>query len=107
MQDPYTIVYSRYITEKAKVLENLKSANSNKCLKRCKAPKYVFLVNKKANKFEIAKAVETIYADKKVKVKKVNTILMKPRKVIIRGRLGHKAGFKKAIVTLRDGDAIE
>ena len=106
-QDPYQIVKSRYVTEKSKILEALKDAKSNSSLKRCESPKYVFLVDKKANKFEIATAIEAIYGAKKIKVVKVNTILMKQKVRRLRGRSGLKPGFKKAIVTLRPGDVID
>lgn len=104
---PYDVVKSRYITEKARVLEQLQHKTSNRSLSRCKSPKYVFLVDKRANKTEIAEAVEEIYADKNIKVISVNTIQMKPKACMMRGRPGIRAGFKKAIITLQEGDVIE
>jgi len=106
-KSPYAIIKSRYITEKATVLENLCASESNPSLKRCQTAKYVFLVDKDANKQEIRRAVEEIYAESKIKVKAVNTIHIKPKPKRVRGRLGKTAGFKKAIVTLREGDKIE
>ncbi|NNM43082.1 MAG: 50S ribosomal protein L23 [Chlamydiae bacterium] len=106
-KSPYDIVKSRYITEKSRVLEMLKVNSNNPCVKKCESPKYVFLVNKKANKREIAEAVEEIYAEKNIKVVGVNTINAKPKEKRVRGRLGEKSGFKKAIVTLAVGDNIE
>lgn len=106
-RNPYEVVKSRYITEKAQVLEQLKSNTSNPSVKKCDSPKYVFLVDKRANKKEIAIAVEEIYAEKKVQVAKVNTITVKQKARRIRGRVGHKAGFKKAVVTLQPGNALE
>ncbi len=103
----YKVIKSRYITEKSTMLEGLQSATSNKCLARCNSPKYVFLVDGKANKNEIARAIEAIYSEKQIKVKSVNTIKIKPKKRRVRGRLGFKPGFKKAIVTLEAGDTIE
>jgi large subunit ribosomal protein L23 len=107
MKNPYDIIKSRRHTEKSRVLENLQHANSNPSLKKCKSPKAVFNVDPKANKTEIAWAIETIYADKKVKVTAVNTVCVKPKQRRVRGFLGKTAGFKKAIVTLRPGDAID
>lgn len=104
---PYDIVKSRYVTEKARVLEELKENTSNKSVSKCSSPKYMFLVEKKANKQEIAQAIEEIYAEKNVKVKSVNTITIKPKKRRVRGRVGYKASFKKAIVTLEKGDELE
>lgn len=106
-KSPYDVVKSRYITEKARVLEQLQFNTSNRSVQKCSSPKYVFLVDKRANKQEIAKAVEEIYADKKIKVVAVNTVQMKPKVRRVRGREGLQAGFKKAIVTLQAGDSIE
>lgn len=106
-RNPYNVIKSRYITEKSSVLEGLHAAEGNKSLTRCKKPKYVFLVDNKANKAEIAHAVEAIYKEKGIKVKSVNTVNVKPKKRRVRGRLGFKSGFKKAVVTLEAGDMIE
>ena len=61
--------------------------------------KYTFKVAKDATKPEIAKAVEEMFG---VKVKKVNTMNVKPKPK----RLGYHAGttrsWKKAIVTLTE-----
>lgn len=105
--NPYEIIKSRRLTEKSRVLENLHKAKSNPSLSRCEAPKAVFNVHKKANKTEIAKAIEEIYSDKKVKVISVNTILIKPKKRRVRGHRGKTAFVKKAVVTFRPGDQIE
>ncbi|MGE0199299.1 MAG: 50S ribosomal protein L23 [Simkaniaceae bacterium] len=106
-RNPYQIIKSRYITEKTTVLEGLQHASSNRCVSKCNKPKYVFIVDKKANKTEIAKSIETIYAEKKIKVKEVNTINVKPKKRRVRGYKGFRSGFKKAIVTLESGDSID
>lgn len=104
---PYDIVKSRYITEKAAMLEQLQNATNNRSLARCKRPKYVFLVDNKANKTEISTALEHIYAEKNITVIAVNTINRKPKKRRVRGRSGFRPGFKKAIVTLEEGDSID
>ncbi|MCH9614379.1 MAG: 50S ribosomal protein L23 [Chlamydiia bacterium] len=106
-KSPYQIVKSRYVTEKSTVLEGLKDAVSNKCLAKCQSPKYVFLVDRDANKIEIAKALEEIYQAKSIKVKKVNTLNVKRKKRRVRGKQGYKSGFKKAVVTLEAGDNID
>lgn len=66
--------------------------------------KYLFEVHPDANKIEIKNAVETLF---KVGVVDVNTL-------IVRGRMrrmgrGHAKtrNWKKAIVTLKDGETIE
>lgn len=107
MKNPYGIIKSRHVTEKSVVLENLHSATSNKSLARCQNPKYVFIVDTRANKTEIADAIETIYAEKKIKVVSVNTITVKPKKRRVRGRPGKTATFKKAVVTLEAGDSLD
>lgn len=105
--DPYRIVKHRHVTEKSMVLQELKSAESNPSLRACKSPKYVFIVDRSANKKQIALAVELIYNEQDVKVVAVNTINMKPKARRVRGRAGFKKSFKKAIVTLRDGDSLD
>ena len=66
--------------------------------------KYVFLVDKKANKSEVKKAIEAIY---KVKVKDVNTINLKPKTRRLGKTLGVKPGYKKAVVTLAAGQKLD
>jgi len=105
--NPYQVIKAKRVTEKGRVLENSVKAKSNKSLARCQTPKIVFDVDSKANKRQIADAVEEIYKDKKVKVIKVNTINVKPKQRRVRGFKGMTSGFKKAVVSLRPGDAIE
>ena len=107
MKSPYDIIKSRYITEKASVLLSLKDSESNKCIKKFDKPKYVFLVDPKANKKEIAWAIETIYVEQQIKVRAVNTIRVHPKIKRVRGHLGKTNHLKKAIVTLDAGDSIE
>jgi len=103
----FDVIKSRYITEKATMLEELQRSQSNKCVARCSSPKYVFIVDKKANKGEISRALESIYAEKKIKVKAVNTINIKPKKRRVRGYQGFRPAVKKAIVTFEKGDSID
>ena len=107
MNNPYEIIKSRLLTEKSRVLENLQHATSNRSVTRCKSPKAVFNVAQNANKTEIKKAIELIYADKKVKVTSVNTLCRGPKPRRVRGFLGKTSNCKKAIVTFRPGDAID
>ncbi len=106
-KSPYDIIKSRHVTEKSKVLEQLQFSASNACVKKCQTPKYVFIVDRRANKQEIREAVEAIYSQKNVKVRSVNTILVKPKAKRMRGKEGVKPAFKKAIITLEPGDVIE
>lgn len=69
---------------------------------------YTFLVNKKANKIEIRKAIESMY---NVAVSSVNTAIM-PSKArnrntktgVVKGRV---SAYKKAIVRLAEGESID
>lgn len=103
----YNVIKHRLVTEKARTLEALQHSNSNACTRKCSAPKYVFIVDRKANKQQIAEAIEKIYAEKNIKVVDVNTVNIKPKKRRLRGRQGKTDAFKKAIVTLEPGDNID
>ncbi len=66
--------------------------------------RYYFEVRKDANKLEVKKAVEKMF---EVRVTKVNTMLVPgkwKRLGMFRGRGG---SWKKAVVTLHEGDVIE
>lgn len=105
--NPYEIVKCRRVTEKSRVLENLQSATSNRSVSRCKTPKVVFDVDLNANKAQIKRAVEQIYAGKNVKVVSVNTISIPAKWRRVRGHVGKTARLKKAVVSFRPGDAID
>jgi large subunit ribosomal protein L23 len=73
-----------------------------------KFSRYGFMVDKKANKYQIKKAVEEIYG---VKVVSINTMVyagkLKSRFTksgVITGRLN---AYKKAVVTLSEGENID
>lgn len=106
-KNPYHIVKSKHVTEKAMMLQELKNNESNSSVKRCESPKYVFVVDKSATKPEIAMAVEEIYKEKGIKVLSVNTITLKPKTRRVRGRTGTRSGLKKAVVTLEKGDSLD
>ena len=106
-KDPYQIIKSRHITEKTSVLSNLENNENNACVRKCKSPKVVFLVDIKANKQEITWAFEKIYERKNVKVEAVNTIVNKPKPRRVKGRLGKTSRVKKAIITLKEGNHID
>lgn len=65
---------------------------------------YTFVVDKKANKVEIKKAIEAIF---NVTVVSVRTINVLPKKKRMGRYEGFTSGYKKAIVKLVDGDSIE
>ena len=66
--------------------------------------KYTFEVAKQAPKEEIAAAVEKLFG---VHVLKVNTINVKPKTKRVRYVAGQTRSWKKAIVTVAEGDSIE
>ena len=103
----YQTIKHQHVTEKAMMLQRLKTADSNPSLKRCESPKYVFIVDRNANKHQIAAALEEIYKDEGIKVVAVNTINVKAKARRVRGRPGFKNAFKKAVVTLRPGDNLD
>lgn len=107
MNNSYDIIKHMLVSEKASVLMGLKKAESNASLRKCKSPKYVFVVDVKANKHEIKVAVEEIYKKKGIKVVSVNTISGKSKRRMFRGVVGETKPYKKAVVTLREGDSID
>ncbi|MCK5580604.1 MAG: 50S ribosomal protein L23 [Candidatus Omnitrophica bacterium] len=66
--------------------------------------KYLFHVASSANKIEIKKAIEEIY---KVKVASVNTITVPGKRKRVRQEFGHTTAWKKAVVTLKEGQKID
>lgn len=65
---------------------------------------YTFEVAKDANKIEIKNAIQQIF---NVTVKKVNTLNVKPKPKRLRYKSGYTRSWKKAMVTLEEGDSIE
>ena len=65
---------------------------------------YVFKVAKNANKTQIKLAIESLFG---VKVKSVNTLNTKAKDKRVGRYTGKTKTYKKAIVTLVDGQAIE
>lgn len=73
-----------------------------------KENRYTFVVDKRSNKLEIKEAVENFYS---VKVVGVNTIVVpaknKSRFTKAGFVKGRKPSYKKAVVTLSDGESID
>jgi len=91
MRGPQEVIRAPLVSEKGTLLAE--SANQ-----------VLFKVRPEANKVEVKKAIETLF---KVKVEKVRMAryLGKVRRV---GRsMGRRAEWKKAYVTLREGDKID
>jgi len=66
--------------------------------------KYVFIVSVSANKSEIKKAVESLYG---VKVGDVNMVRIKGKAKRLGRSQGRTSDYKKAMVTLKEGQKIE
>lgn len=89
--DMYFVIKRPIITEKSSIA-------------RDEGNKHAFEVNRRANKIEIAKAVEKLF---KVKVLNVCTMNMHGKKRRM-GRIeGRRSDWKKAVVTLAPGNSIE
>ena len=98
MRDVYDVIYSPVVTEKS--AQAIDGENT-----------YTFIVNRNANKIEIARAVEQLWD---VKVDGVRTMRYAGKaKRALMGRMsnnpnyGRRPAFKKAIVQLVEGDHIE
>ena len=66
--------------------------------------KMVFKVHKNASKNSIKKSIEKIF---KVNVIKINTINLKGKTKLVRGKKSSRPGYKKAIITLQKGQSID
>jgi large subunit ribosomal protein L23 len=86
----YDVIVSPIITEKATF-----ASEENKV---------IFKVSKTATKPQIKKAVEKLFD---VKVTSVNTLLRKGKRKTFKGKRGFQSDFKKAIITLAEGDKID
>lgn len=73
-----------------------------------KLNQYGFIVDKRANKFQIKTAIEELY---NITVEEVNTMVYIGKKKFRGTKKGWISGrtnsFKKAIVKLKDGDVID
>lgn len=85
MKNPHDIIIRPWITEKSMDMQQQK--------------KYVFVVDRRANKTEIKNALEAIFG---VKVSRVNTINMRGKMKRMGRFEGKRPDWKKAIVTLTD-----
>ncbi len=95
MRDPREIIIEPVLTEKALRLKEMHN-------------QYIFRVAPNANKIEIKKAVEKRFEVTVTKVRTVN-VKPKPRQRFTRGGrvTGHTPRWKKAIVTLKEGDKLD
>lgn len=92
MNEPYDIIDTVRLTEKATLLAEREN-------------KYVFRVRPSATKTQIKQAIEKLFKKSVVAVNTCNYAGKKKRERT--ASFGHKADWKKAIVTLKEGDKIE
>lgn len=90
MSTNYDVILSPVITEKA--------------TRMTEANQVVFRVALNATKPAIAKAITDLF---KVKVKAVNTVVVKGKRKLSRGKVYTRSDIKKAIVTLEEGHQID
>ena len=86
----YGLIRSPYITEKSTMLNQINQ--------------YVFKIYKSTNKIQVKKAIESLYD---VKVTGVRIINLPSKTRRLGKQTGQRSGFKKAIVSLTEGDKIE
>jgi len=91
MKDVYKILVRPVITEKTDIQKE-------------KNNQITFEISRDANKIEVKEAVEKLL---KVKVLKVNTVNIEGKPKRLGRNTGKKRDWKKAIVTLKEGDYID
>jgi large subunit ribosomal protein L23 len=92
VNEPFDIIESASLTEKSSLLSE-------------KQNKYVFRVRPRANKIQIKQAIEKLFQKKVVDVNTCNYAGKKKRER--RADFGRKSHWKKAIVTLKEGEKID
>lgn len=92
MNEPYDIIDTVRLTEKATLLAEREN-------------KYVFRVRPSATKTQIKQAIEKLFKKSVVAVNTCNYAGKKKRERT--ASFGRKPDWKKAIVTLKEGDKIE
>ena len=86
----YDVILAPWVTEKA-----TEGSEHNQ---------FTFRVARDSTKLEIKKGIEELFG---VTVTKVNTINMRGKLKRFRGRLGRRAAYKKAIVTITEGQSLD
>ena len=91
MKAPQDIILKPIISEKMEYLQEARG-------------KYAFIVHAGATKIEIRQAIEAIYG---ITVVDVNVMNRQGKKRRVRYGEGRRSSWKRAVVTLKEGDAIE
>jgi large subunit ribosomal protein L23 len=77
---------------------------TEKATRAAEQNKIVFAISPDANKQQVKQAVEVLF---NVKVKKVNTIMIRGKEKKFRGKAGFRSDLRKAVVTLEAGQTID
>src|SRR5262249_47957977 len=101
-RSPAEVIHGPLVTERTYALFQVNPRGSV-------VPRYTFRVAIDATKPEIARALEEVYEAQGIKVVAVNTIRVrgKVRRTGRRGVVGRTSDWKKAIVTLQEGQRLE
>jgi len=92
MNEPFDHVQTILLTEKATLLSEIRN-------------QYVFRVSPRANKLDVKRAVEQLFKKTVVRVNTANYAGKKKRERT--ASFGRRPNWKKAIVTLKEGDKID
>jgi large subunit ribosomal protein L23 len=101
-RSPSEVIHGPLVTERSYALFQVNPRISA-------VPRYTFKVALDATKPEIARALEEVYEAQGIKVVAVNTLRVhgKVRRTTRRGVTGRTPNWKKAIVTLQEGQRLE
>jgi len=88
---PQQIIIRPVVTEKSTSMQTMRN-------------QFTFEVASTTNKVEVKKAIEALFS---VKVLKVNMVSLPGKKKRTFGRPGATKPWKKAVVTLKEGDSID
>jgi len=91
MNEAHDIIKTASLTEKSTLMSE-------------KQNKYVFRVSPKANKIQIKNAIERLFQKTVIDV---NTCNYAGKEKRLRGPVGRRPRWKKAIVTLKEGEKID
>jgi len=91
MKSQFNLITRPHITEKVMLLKE-------------EGNKVVFRIRRDTNKIELKKAIESMF---NVTVEAINTLTVKGKKKRLGQHEGRRSDWKKAIVTLKEGDTIE
>lgn len=95
---------SQQLSKEAALRVLIRPLQTEKGVGVSKEGQYLFEVSSWANKFQIARAIESIL---EVQVAAVNTVIQRGKVKRFKGRLGQGSDVKKAYVTLKEGFTLD